>query len=229
MKLIFKEKRQIQGGVTEFVFTPNTHTSWTPGQYVHITLPHDDVDDRGDERWFTIVSAPFEKDIAIATRIATENGSSFKNKLMNLSEGDEVEADEPSGSFTVNDLSKNYIFVAGSIGITPFRSMLAQMNNDKNSANIELLYANRDESTEAFKDELEALANGNDWFKLVNYYGDNHIDETALRQAGNRAGNAHYYVSGPEPMVDVFKQTLIDMGVAEDHMKFDYFPGYPGV
>lgn len=228
MKLIFSGKSNHQGNVTRFVFSPVEPVTWKPGQYIHYTLPHD-ADDRGDERWFTISSAPFEKDIWITTRIAPENGSSFKNTLLNLEPGTEIETDEPEGDFTLDDESREYVFVAGGIGITPFRSILNQLHHDGKDIKIELLYANRSEETTAFKDELEALSQAHPYFHITHFTGDALIDEAALKAAGAKLNDPIYYVSGPEPMVEAFQTTLKGMGIDEAHSRFDFFPGYPGV
>jgi ferredoxin-NADP reductase len=226
MKLSFVSKSFQQGNVTRFVFTPSEPVSWIPGQYVHYTIPHENADDRGDERWFTISSAPFEKDIWITTRIADENGSSFKNTLLNLQPGDTIETDEPEGDFTLDDLTRNYVFVAGGIGITPFRSMLNQLHHDGKDVRVELLYANRSDESIAFKDELEAISQARPDFHITYFTGDNHIDEAVLKAAGDKLSGPIYYVSGPESMVEAFKTTLEGMGVDEAHSRFDFFPGY---
>ncbi|AHB42753.1 hypothetical protein RAAC3_TM7C00001G0916 [Candidatus Saccharibacteria bacterium RAAC3_TM7_1] len=225
MKLIFKEKVEKQGNVTRFVFTPVEPTSWQPGQYVHYTLPHDNADDRGDERWFTISSAPFEGDIWITTRI-NDPGSTFKQRLQSLKPGETIETDAPEGDFTLDDLTREYIFVAGGIGITPFRSILNKLHHDGKEVRIALLYANRDEASIAFKDELEAISQAHPGFTITYFEGDKHIDEAALKAAAAELNDPIYYVSGPEPMVEAFEATLKQMGVDEVHAKFDYFPGY---
>lgn len=226
MKLLFKEKLEKPGNVTRFVFTPETSLIWKPGQFIHYMLPHENADDRGDERWFTISSAPFEKDVWITTRIASDHGSSFKHKLLSLKPGDTVETDEPDGNFVIEDLNRHYIFVAGGIGITPFRSILNQLHHDGKEIRVELLYANRDETTIPFKDELEAISREHEGFNITYFIGDNRIDETVLRSAADKLDNPIYYVSGPEPMVESFKATLENMGIDDQHAKFDYFPGY---
>lgn len=229
MKLAFREKLVKQGDVTRFVFTPEEPVSWKSGQYIHYKLPHEGADDRGNERWFTISSAPYEKDIWITTRIYGDKGSSFKQKLMSLQPGEVIEADEPGGSFTVDDPSREYVFVAGGVGITPFRSILSQLHHEGENIRVELLYANRDDSTTAFKDELEAISQERPGFNITYYNGDNLIDESALRAAGAKLNDPIYYVSGPEPMVEAFEKVLADMGIDTEHSKFDYFPGYEGV
>lgn len=226
MKVTFKEKLERQGNVTRFVFTPLEPVNWKPGQFIHYTLPHDNVDDRGDERWFTISSAPFEKDIWITTRIAEGRKSTFKQRLLTLQPGEIIETDDPDGDFTVDDPSKDYIFVAGGIGVTPFRSILNQLHHNGTAMHVELLYANRDEANIPFKDELEAIAAAHEGLHITHFLGDNRIDEAALKAAAAKLTDPIYYVSGPEPMVEAFKTTLETMGIDEEHARYDYFPGY---
>jgi ferredoxin-NADP reductase len=226
MKLIYKGHETKQGNVERFIFTPESQLDWQPGQYIHYKLQHEGADNRGDERWFTISSAPFEKDVWITTRITPETGSSFKKKLIALQPGESVEAGDPEGSFTINDLARNYIFVAGGIGITPFRSIINQLHHDGADFNIELLYANRDGENIPFKDELEAISKEHANFNISYFIGDNKITEAVLREYGEKLSEPIYYVSGPEPMVEAFQDTLKKIGIDEDRMKFDYFPGY---
>lgn len=216
----------MQGGVERFIFAPQEPISWKPGQYIHYILPHDNADDRGTERWFTISSAPFEKEVWITTRINPDRSSSFKKALLSLQAGTTIETGEPEGDFTVDNLDKNYIFVAGGIGITPFRSMINQLHHDGKDFNIELLYANRDAENIPFKEELEAISKEHKNFNITYFIGENRIDEKALREFGEKLNEPLYYVSGPEPMVAAFKQMLVNMGIQEDRIKLDDFPGY---
>jgi ferredoxin-NADP reductase len=228
MKLQYKETKPVTSSVNTFVFSPEEPVSWQAGQFMYYTLPHPDADDRGEKRWFTISSAPYQGDIWITTRITPDTGSSFKKALLSLQPGQTVEAEGPDGDFIVNDPAKRYIFVAGGIGITPFRSIINQLDHEGKDINIELLYANRDEADVPFREELEALSHKHENFNITYFFGDNLIDEAALREFGSRVDEPYYYVSGPEPMVEAFKATLDGMGVDEQHAQFDYFPGYKG-
>jgi ferredoxin-NADP reductase len=225
MKLTLANTKDEIGNVRTFVFKPESPISWTPGQFIHYTLPHDDKDDRGDERWFTISSAPFEKNIQITTRIF-EKPSSFKQRLLQLQPGDTIEAGEPDGDFTYGNESRNHIFVAGGIGITPFRSIITELHHQGKDFNIELLYANREADNILFEDELEAIAAQHDGFNIHYFIGDNVIDEAVLVDYKNKFDDPMFYVSGPEPMVEAFEKTLTGIGVSKENLHFDYFPGY---
>ena len=226
MKLRLKEQLSEFVGTKTFIFEAEEPTTWRAGQYIHYTLHHTNPDDRGDERWFTISSAPYEKEIKITTRISSDQGSSFKKALQGLKLDQEIEADIPKGKFVVDDPSKNYIFVAGGIGITPFHSILKQIDHDGKEINVELLYANRNEDDIPYRDELETLSKNHKNFNITYFTGDKKINEETLKEFGEKLKDPIYYISGPEPMVEAFETTLKHIGIDEEHSKLDFFPGY---
>lgn len=226
MKLILKEKKQAAEGALTFIWESQEKLSWEPGQYLHYVLHHEPTDDRGSDRWFTNAAAPFENHAQITTRITKDKGSSFKKELANLKEGDDIEISFVEGDFTLDDPEKEYVFIAGGIGITPYRSILKQLDHDKKPINVNLIYANRDQNV-VFKDELEELATRNHNFKINYVFSPEHIDEAKIKQLVPDLTKPIFYVSGPEPMVDALSEMLEKMGIAKDHIKGDWFPGYP--
>lgn len=224
MKLTLKETRPEVENVVTFVFEPGEPVSWQPGQYMHYVFPHPSEDDRGEERWFTISAPPYEKNITITTRFTDEKGSSFKKALRNLKVGDSIEADGPKGKFVIEDFGKKYVLVAGGIGVTPYHSMLLQFDHDGRMPDIELLYANRDENFVfgAKFAELEAKYSN---FRIQKFVGDRRIEAADLKPYADDQSKI-IYLSGPEPMIEDFEKLLQDMGVPEDRLKTDFFPGY---
>ncbi|MBX4191149.1 FAD-dependent oxidoreductase [Candidatus Saccharibacteria bacterium] len=224
LKLI--EKKNLFSDVIIFLFEPETPVQWQPGQYMHYHFDHPEADERGVERWFTISTAPYEINLAITTRIATQKGSSFKQALKELPVGATIKAEGPKGQFVIGDTSKKPILVAGGIGITPYRSMLLQMDHDGKEINVDLLYANRDENF-VFGDELKALQAKHPNFKIYKFMGDHHIQEADLKPYADDQDTI-IYLSGPEPMIEAFEDTLKEnLQVPEDRIKTDFFPGYP--
>ena len=130
MNLRLIERHSETNGVLTFTFEPEQPMVWQAGQYLHYTLRHDQEDDRGSERWFTIAAPPFERRPRITTRLAAES-SSFKQALGRLPLGGVIEADGPEGDFVVDDPEHDYVFIAGGIGITPFRAILLQLDHDR--------------------------------------------------------------------------------------------------
>jgi ferredoxin-NADP reductase len=226
MKLKLTDKRQETADVTSFIFTPSEPIKWKAGQFFHYVLHHEPTDDRGSDRWFTNSAAPFENQIRITTRITSDKGSTFNKKLISLMEGKTIEISNVSGDFIVEDLNQEYVFIAGGIGITPFRSIMKQFNHEKIKIKATLIYSNRDQNV-VYKDDLEEVAKNNPDFKINYVFSPEHIDEEKIKELVPELKKPIFYVSGPEQMVDALAELLKKMGVSEDHIKGDWFPGYP--
>ncbi len=211
MRLTLIDKIQETSDVISFIWQTEKPLTWVAGQFLQYNL--------GDEkRYFTISSAPHEQNIMLTTRFS-DPGSDFKKALKNMPIGQTIEATDPHGSFTLEDPSKNYVFLAGGIGITPFRAILLDLAHHKKPINITLLYANRDQNI-VFKEELEKLL-------PVHYFIDpDRIDEKAILSTVYRLPSTVYYISGPEFFVLNMERLLSNLGVPPENIKRDYFPGY---
>lgn len=223
MKLSLSDKANKASDVIEFRFTPKKETQWIAGQFMQYYIDDTAQDDRGNDRYFTISSAPFEKDIFLTTRFVLDKGSSFKNKLYSMNIGDIIDAEGPFGNFILENPSENnhYIFIAGGIGITPFRSILLNLkDHDKlKNTDISLLYSNRNDEF-VYKDLLDEL-------QLQVLYSTNSIDKGILENNIKDSNNDIFYLSGPEGFVKYIKEILKnDLMVNNANIKFDYFPGY---
>jgi ferredoxin-NADP reductase len=224
MKLTLVEKRHETADTKSFLFQPEGDLTWKAGQYLHYKLPHANPDDRGIERYFSISSAPFEKRVMLTCRFAPK-GSSFKRALDALPVGDKIECDPAEGDFVVEDASKPMVFIAGGIGITPFRSILLQLDSRKQQPDILLLYANRTEDI-PFRIELDGVAKRMTKLRIKYFIGDHRLDGNAIRSSVIDLVRRKVYVSGPEPMVESIDRTLKGLGISEAEIMNDFFPGY---
>lgn len=228
MRLALDHTREEAPDVISFFFRPEASLSWRAGQYLHYTLPHSDPDARKDDRFFTIAAAPHERMAMITTRLTEEHGSSFKKALRLMRPGDVIEADGPHGTFVLDDPGRPSVFIAGGIGVTPFRSILLDLDHRGSPLNITLLYANRTEDA-VYKSELTALAARHPEFKILYFVGDKRIDAAAIKASAPDLQTPPFFISGPEPMVKAFENMLTEMGVPTAHQKRDYFPGYGAI
>ena len=108
------------------------------------TLEHDRPDSRGKRRYFTLASSPTEPSLRIGVKFA-ERGSTFKQALTaHAWQGEPIVAAQVAGDFTLPpDPRPKLAFIAGGIGITPFRSMVKYLTDRHEKRDIVLLYANR--------------------------------------------------------------------------------------
>lgn len=244
MHLKLVDKKQEVKSVTSFIFEPATSLVWQAGQFMRYHLSNPSADQRGEDRYFTIASSPDEQKIMLTTRFVPDDGSTpirsvptksgsgstFKKDLQNLQIGDVVEAEGPAGEFIITDPNENYIFIAGGIGITPFRSILLDLDHRHLPVNVTLLYANRDHHI-VYQEELEALLPNHPNFKIHYFIEPQRIDEQAIRKSvpDLPTGRLVFYVSGPKPMVEAMEKLLKEMGIAGEAIKHDYFPGYQSI
>ena len=125
----------------------------------------------------------------------------------------------------VDDSKKTFVFIAGGIGITPFRAILLDLDYNKKPLNVQLLYANRDNDF-PYRKELDALRGQHAEFRIDYVVSPNRIDEKSIPQLVPDIEKPMLYVSGPEPMVESMDETLKTIGVPEGRIKNDFFPGY---
>ena len=228
MLLSFQKIIPRAGDAQSFVFTTSEPVMWQPGQYTHFFLKHDNADDRGDERWFTVSSAPSEGMVMITTRINHEHSSTFKQQLVALKPGDHIEADTPEGDFVVDDPARQMIFVAGGIGVTPYRSILKEADATGQKLHVTLLYASRDENI-VFKEELDEFASRNPNLVIDYILPPRILNAELLKQAIAAVENPLVYLSGPEPMIEDLEEIVQGFGLSSENIKTDFFPGYEAV
>ncbi len=213
------------GDAASFIFRADQPGfTWRAGQFLHYILSRENPDDRGIERWFTVSSAPFEGQVMLTTRLV-ERRSTFKAALDALAIGATIDADGLEGDFVVDDPNAEFVFIAGGIGITPYRSILLDLDHGGADINATLLYANRTKDF-VFKEELEALAVRHKNFRIRYVVDPETIDEAAIREAAPDLARPIFYISGPEPMVESFEKMMRGMGIPDARLKRDYFPGY---
>ncbi len=223
MKLTLLEKKKIVSNIKSFIFQPEKKIKWRAGQYFIYFLKHEEEDLRGIMRFFTISSSPFQKHIAITTKVS-KTSSSFKKSLDNLKIGNEIVVKGPDGDFIIQDFKKSYIFVAGGIGITPFISILRQLNFEEKLVKITLLYSNKTKEF-AFKNELDEISKNNKNLEIKYFVSPKRIDKNILKNFTTNKKTI-FYISGPDPMVESITKILLDLKIADEDIKKDYFSGY---
>jgi ferredoxin-NADP reductase len=223
MKIFLKDKKQLSQDIFEFVFTPEKEINWISGQFLQYYIDCKD-DTRGSDRFFTITSSPLEKDILLTTRFSIP-GSMFKQKLKDLKIGESISAEGPWGKFVLdNDYeSKKLFFIAGGIGITPFRSIIKDfLLKKENNVDITLLYYNKTDKF-IYRDEFD-----NSFVKT--YYQVGSMSMNSLKDNIVISTNSLYYVSGPEGFVKNTEDILINqLNIPKTLIKTDFFPGYTSV
>ena len=196
-----------------------------PGQYIKMILNIDNPDERGTSRFFTIAASPTERDhLMIVTRILQ---SSFKKTLGNLSIGAEIQMRGPHGAFVLDEKDiRKRVYLAGGIGITPARSMLVYLRDKNLPIPFTLMasFSNKDEII--FQDELTSLSNDARRIIYVITSEEGRIDEEKIKKNIPDILNSLFNISGPPGFVSAMEQLVKSIGVAEENIKTEDFPGY---
>lgn len=142
LRLKLLRRTRLSPRIDEYEFQPIAagHQKFQPGQYMSWTLAHLRMDSRGNRRSFTIASSPTEDTVRLAVKYY-EPSSSFKQALRSMQPGDYLAAGQLSGDFTLpDDTGVKLLFIAGGIGVTPFRSMARYMADREQHRDVVLLH-----------------------------------------------------------------------------------------
>ncbi len=212
-------------GIYSFSFEYHGLFDFNPGQYMEWTLPLRHSDSRGNRRYFTLSSSPTEHQLAFTVRIPKDS-SHFKQALKSFQPNDKMLASHLGGSFLLpKNQQQKLAFVAGGIGVTPFRSMIKYLIDKRQERDVSLIYAANKESEFAF---TEIFAQAKNIGLKTNYLL---TARQPLRAPDITAAIPDYherlfYLSGPYGFVKSARESLLGVGVSVKNIKSDYFPGY---
>ena len=221
----------------EFIFKSDHSIPFKPGQYLEWTLSHPEVDSRGNRRYFTIASSPTEPEIRLGVKFNSKS-SSFKKHLATLGPDDKILVGQLAGNFTLpRDPTLKLAFIAGGIGITPFRSMIKYISDKGEKRDVVLVYSNKTKEEIAYIDILDeayekfglktvaTLTDMDhipaDWHGYVGFI----TPEMIIKEIPDYMDRI-FYISGPNSMVEACSNTLKNMGVERKNIKKDFFPGF---
>ena len=235
MRALVKEKQEVAKGTLLVIFDlQGAEVDFKPGQYFWVELldpPY--TDEKGLRRHISVVTSPTEKGVlGLCTRL---RNSAFKRSLAELEVGDEVEVEDPKGTFVLpEDTGAEYVFVAGGIGITVFRSMLRYIRDVGTGHRVTLVYSNRDRASSAFLEELAELERELPDFHLLPTMTDEpewegesrHISPDMLREHLGELERYTFLVAGPPAMAEGVSDALREAGIPEERVLADKFSGY---
>ncbi|MGH8286039.1 MAG: ferredoxin--NADP reductase [Steroidobacteraceae bacterium] len=232
-----EQREEIAVGTMAFHFEKPADFSFKPGQAVDLILiDPPSTDAQGARHTFSLVSAPSQGELIVATRM---RDTAFKRALKSLPIGSPAKLEGPFGSLTLHsNRARPAVFIAGGIGITPFMSILRQAARDQLPQHLILLYSNRRPEDAAFLAELQELAHQNKNFRLVatmtemntssrTWEGETgSITEELVKRVGGELLQPIYYLAGPPAMVEAMRQTLNRAGINDDDIRSEEFHGY---
>lgn len=233
----FRKKEAVAKDTYSFYFSRPEGFTFFPGQYNRWTLPIPATDGRGSSRFFTISSSPLETDyLCFTTKIIQ---SDFKKALLTLHEHQAISLFGPMGNFVLEEKDpRERIFLAGGIGITPFRSMITYAAAKNLALPLRLFVSFSTPEEAVFLPELTTLTKTHPTISVL--YTMTKPQESALAWSGETgrissallekyaqdSAHALYYVSGPPAMVEGMESLLSQMHIKTEHIRTEQFSGY---
>ena len=201
--------------------------NYIPGQYLNVIV---NINGKDEPRSYSICS-DVKEPLAIGIK-KVEKGvvSSYFNDVAKA--GDDVEVSFPMGNFRMSKVEGKYVAIAAGSGITPVLS-IAKLVNGTTDGKLQLFYANRNDQSIMFENELNLLSP--DKVKTTHIFSEQEkegflhgmlteevitefikSDLELLKAEG-------FYLCGPEPVIINAQNVLKKFGVAEEKMHYELF------
>jgi ferredoxin-NADP reductase len=236
-KAILKGRDRLCAGTTGLYFEKPAGFIFKPGQFANFTLDSPIVTDAGGStRTLSIASAPHEKDLIVAMRM---RDTGFKRAADALPIGVPFLLEGPYGNLILHrDVGRPAVFLAGGIGITPFRSMIWHAMEIGSAHRISLFYSIRRLEEAPFLKELQEIHELNPRFRFIptithsdglpqDWRGElGHITGLMLTKWLPDFQTPIFYLAGPPGMVAGMRQILCEADVSDDDIRAEEFAGY---
>ena len=221
---------KIDGDASRLVLQADNHPGmqFKPGQYAWLTL--------GDSP-FSVQQHPFsinsKDNNPMRLEFTVKHAGDFTRSLSAVKAGSRAWVEGPYGVFTLDpDNNRDTVMVAGGVGVTPMISMLRSCVAAQSARKLLLLYANIDQASVLFADELAELS-AQLKLKVVHvlkeppedWQGEQGLIDEALldRYLDNVSSSTDYYVCGPPPLMNVVETVLWARQVPLKHIYSERF------
>lgn len=162
-------------------------------------------------------------------RLTVRNVGDYTSKIPRLKPGTRVLTSGPFGRFTSEvAVTDKRLFIAGGVGITPVRAMIAEAVENKTPSI--LLYANRSPKDVVFAKELVALAGP--YLKIKPVFSDapagykgetGYVNGEMIKRLVPDFAERDIYICGPQPMMDGVVADLLTTSLPTEQLHFERF------
>ncbi|MDB5165829.1 MAG: FAD-binding oxidoreductase [Candidatus Saccharibacteria bacterium] len=196
---------------------------YEPGDWIDLNF--NDGNPRGGIT-YSLSSSPTEDNLSVTFKLGI---SPFKKRLQSLEPNDTMFISQYGNDYGFHlKENRSSVLIAGGIGIAPFRSMIKEMYDTDNKNDVQLIYLNKDTAF-VFADELslweKQLPNINVKYIITEQLSRKKREKLLIPMIDKNAH--HYFIAGPEAMVESTEHLLIDdMGISVKDIRIDSFGGY---
>ncbi len=211
--------------------------TYKAGQYLTFAIV---INGEEVRRSYSVCSSPVTNANPTIAVKQVENGRMSTYLNTELKWGDVLDVMPPMGKFVLEPnsaASNNYFLFGGGSGITPLISIIKTSLLLESNSQCFLFYANRDEESIIFKEELKALEDANsnfkvfysldnppaDWGGFKGFVTEAQVSELIRQELGLNYPTAQYYTCGPSVMMQIVENGLKATGVRGQNISVEYF------
>lgn len=203
-----------------------------PGQFVQLEIPN-----TGERRSYSFTSVDFGRGEA-EFLIRLQPGGLMTRYLEHASVGDRINIRGPKGEFSLRDVVRPIVLVAGGTGLSAILAMAEQLTKQKASVPVSLFYGAGETGDLVLLDRLERLASENPhlrWKSIAAHAGAGATGPFGLVTdlfdvADFNQGEADVYLCGPPAMIEAARDWLAEHKLHAANVYFEKFlPSAPTV
>lgn len=197
--------------------------AYKPGQFLGFRV---EVDGKLLTRCYSMSSSPWTDARPMVTIKRVDGGrvSNWMNRQVQA--GDWLDVLPPAGHFCLDrqqaaDATRPLVLFGGGSGITPVFSLLKAVLHSGERP-VLLVYANRDEASVIFREELRALVRAHPQQLQVVHVLDSvqgFLTGPQVQQLVRGWRDAEYFICGPGPFMDTVEGTLNGLGETRIHVE----------
>lgn len=219
-KYTVKTVRYIEQRIVEVVLSPkdNDVLRFKAGQFIFISFIGRGISD--EIHPFSIASSPDSKEIILIVKTLGD----YTERLGRLTPGDQALIEGPFGRFSYQNFpSRNQIWIAGGIGITPFFSMAKDLKNK--NYNVELFYCVSQKREAVLFNDLLEMSSINSSFKvhLWNSNEKGRINGKIIVNLTKEPEDSDILICGPDAFMQSLKEQLVNLGIKRSNVHTEEF------
>jgi 3-ketosteroid 9alpha-monooxygenase subunit B len=203
---------------------------YKPGQFLSFRVP---CAGKLLTRCYSMASSPL-CDAFPKVTIKRVDGGRVSNWMNEVQVGAWLEVLPPAGHFCLDERltdteARPLVLFGGGSGITPVFSILKSVLHTSKRP-IKLIYANRDEASVIFKDELCQLIKAHPEQLQVVHILDSvqgYLTGAQVRHLLRGHAGGDYFICGPGPFMDTVERTLLEQGETAERIHVERFVSPP--
>lgn len=208
------------------------------GQFFTIIL---NLEGEEVRRAYSVCTSPVTDEYPAVTVKRVKDGKVSNYLNDNIKAGDTLDVLKPMGNFTTEISPKNkrhVILLGGGSGITPMMALMKSILHTEPKSVVSLIYANQNENTIIFKEEIQALQakygdslnvlhvlekDENNMAAATGYLNADILKDFFKKLPKFRFNPTEYYMCGPAGMMEAVESAFATLKISKDKLKKESF------